>query len=52
MKNSGDRLACLRKDSQFRELDSIRNILAHRLSGMRSVRSSSVRELDGRFKQR
>jgi len=44
-----DRLVRLRKDSQFCELDSIRNILAHRISGMRSVRSRSIRELDGTF---
>jgi len=42
-----DRLACLRNHSEFCKLDSIRNILAHRISDMRSVRSYSVRELDG-----
>lgn len=42
-----DRLARLRKDHEFCELDSVRNILAHRISGMRSVRGRSVIELDG-----
>lgn len=42
-----ERLARLRKDSEFCELDSIRNILAHRISGMRSVRGQSVLELNG-----
>ena len=44
-----DRLATLRNDSEFCKVDSVRNILAHRISGMRSVRSYSVLELDGTF---
>jgi len=42
-----ERLARLQNDSEFCKLDSIRNIFAHRISGMRSVRSYSVLELDG-----
>lgn len=42
-------LVDLRNDGEFRKLDSIRNILAHRICGIRAVRSYSVRELDGTF---
>jgi hypothetical protein len=42
-------LAALPQCSEFRALDSARNLLAHRVSGMRSVRGNSTRELDGSY---
>lgn len=40
-------LAGLATEERFRQLDELRNILAHRLSGRRSIRASSTLELDG-----
>jgi hypothetical protein len=42
-----NRLSALANDADLCRLDSIRNILSHRIAGMRSVRSYSVLELDG-----
>ena len=40
-------LAGLAVDERFGQLDELRNILAHRLSGRRSIRASSTLEPDG-----
>jgi hypothetical protein len=42
-------LIALPQDSEFRKLDTARNLLAHRVSGMRSVRSYSVIHADAGY---
>lgn len=42
-------LAVLSSDARFGVIDELRNILGHRLSGRRSVRSSSTMNRDGTF---
>lgn len=42
-------LGGLSQDARFATLDTIRNLLAHRLSGRRSVRSSSTRHENGSY---
>lgn len=42
-------LTALPQRAEFEVLDSRRNLLAHRVSGMRSVRYYSERELDGSY---
>jgi hypothetical protein len=40
-------LAGLSKDSRFSTIDTVRNLVGHRISGRRSVRASSTLETDG-----
>jgi len=40
-------LAALPQKPEFKTIDSARNLLAHRVSGMRSMHRSSIRELNG-----
>jgi hypothetical protein len=40
-------LGSLRQDARFASIDAVRNLLAHRISGRRSVRSASTRHKDG-----
>jgi hypothetical protein len=40
-------LAALSKDARFSTIDTVRNLVGHRISGRRSVRSSSTIEVDG-----
>lgn len=42
-------LGGLSRDSRFSSIDAVRNLLAHRLSGRRSVRSASTRHEDGTY---
>ena len=42
-------LGGLSQDARFASIDVIRNLLAHRISGRRSVRSSSTRHEDGTY---
>ncbi|MFI5092975.1 MAG: hypothetical protein ACHQIK_06000 [Candidatus Acidiferrales bacterium] len=42
-------LGSLQQDARFASIDAVRNLLAHRISGRRSVRSSSTRHEDGRI---
>jgi hypothetical protein len=42
-------LGSLPQDPRFSSMDAIRNLLAHRVSGRRSVRSSSTRHEDGSY---
>jgi hypothetical protein len=42
-------LAGLSSDARFEAVDAIRNVLAHRLSGRHSSRTSGTREKDGSF---
>ncbi|MFZ0335931.1 MAG: hypothetical protein WBE47_00250 [Candidatus Acidiferrales bacterium] len=42
-------LGSLQKDARFASIDAVRNLLAHRLSGRRSVRSASTRHKDGTY---
>jgi len=42
-------LASLGKDARFNTIDHIRNLLGHRISGRRSVRSSGTLQKDGSF---
>ena len=42
-------LGSLEKDARFASIDAVRNLLAHRLSGRRSVRSASTRHKDGTY---
>jgi hypothetical protein len=42
-------LGSLPHDARFATIDAIRNLLAHRVSGRRSVRSSSTRHEDGTY---
>lgn len=42
-------LGSLPQDARFASIDVIRNLLAHRISGRRSVRSSSTRHEDGTY---
>lgn len=42
-------LGSLSQDARFASIDVIRNLLAHRISGRRSVRSSSTRHEDGTY---
>jgi hypothetical protein len=39
------------KDARFATINAVRNLLAHRLSGRRTMRTSSTRQLDGTFTQ-
>lgn len=39
----------LSQDARFANIDAVRNLLAHRLSGRRSVRSATTRNKDGTF---
>ena len=41
----------LMKDEKFVRLTDIRNVLTHRLSGMRNIRSSGITYPDGRYEQ-
>jgi len=43
------RLAALPQEPEFKRLDTVRNILAHRLSGRRNVRGESIHHSDGTF---
>jgi hypothetical protein len=40
-------LGCLSKDVRFSTIDTVRNLMGHRISGRRSVRPSSTIEADG-----
>jgi len=42
-------LGSLQQDPRFASIDVIRNLLAHRISGRRSIRSSSTRHEDGTY---
>jgi len=42
-------LGSLSQEARFASIDAIRNLLAHRISGRRSVRSSSTRHEDGTY---
>jgi len=42
-------LGILPQDARFANIDAIRNLLAHRISGRRSVRSSNTRHENGTF---
>lgn len=42
-------LVNLRQDARFASIDAVRNLLAHRISGRRSVRSATTRHEDGTF---
>jgi hypothetical protein len=42
-------LGSLSQDARFAKIDTVRNLLAHRLSGRRSVHSASTRNKDGTY---